>query len=99
MPDGGEGMVEEHAGTGPAHDGADAFAHFFAVAMDGAIFAGRFADAEFASVEPPYGVAEKFSALAAEFFVMFFVPAIHAYHQSDNFLFFRQSVVYHKFII
>ena len=92
-------MVEEHAGAGPAHDGADAFAHFWAVAMDGAFLAGRFADAEFTPVELPYGVVEKFRTLAAEFFVMFFVPAIHAYHQSDNFLFFRQAVVCHEFII
>ena len=65
MPDGGEGMVEEHAGAGPAHDGVDAFAHFWAVAMDGAFLAGRFADAEFTPVELPYGVVEKFRTLAA----------------------------------
>ena len=96
MPDSGDGMVEEHAGAGPAHDGADAFAHVFAVAVDGAFLAGRFADAEFTSVEPRGGVVEKFRALAAKFFVMFFVPAIHSYHQSDNFLFFRQAVVCHN---
>ena len=52
MTDGGDGMVEEHAWTGPAHDAADALAHVFAVAVDRAFLAGRFADAESASVEP-----------------------------------------------
>ena len=89
MPDRRHRMVKHHPRAGPAHDGADALLHVFAVAVDGTLLACGFVLAEFAAVQPLEGVIQKFGAPAAEFFV----PAIHSYHQSDNFLFFRQSVV------
>ena len=36
------GVIEQHAGTGVAHDGTYLFAHTGAVAMDGALLAGGF---------------------------------------------------------
>ena len=42
MGDGCEGVVEEHAGSGIAHDDADLFAHIGFVAMDGAVDAEGF---------------------------------------------------------
>ncbi len=49
MPYGDEGVVEEHAGPGETHDGADAGAHGGFVAVDLAFLAGGFGVAEFAA--------------------------------------------------
>ena len=51
-------VVEQHSGAGPAHDGADAFFHVFAVAVYGALLAGGLVVAEFAVVQPLEGVIQ-----------------------------------------
>ena len=69
MPDRRHRMVKHHPRAGPAHDGADALLHVFAVAVDGTLLACGFVLAEFAAVQPLEGVIQKFGAPAAEFFV------------------------------
>lgn len=61
-----EGMMQEHARPGIAHCGADLLSHSGFVAVDGALFAGRFLLAKFAMVEAGMGVFEQCGALRAE---------------------------------
>ncbi len=66
MPDGNQRVVEEHAGAGEAHDGADAGAHVGFVAVDGAFLAGGFGVAEFAVVQAFVGVFQQFEAVRTQ---------------------------------
>lgn len=52
-------MVEEHPGTGIAHDYADAFTHQWGVAMHRATSAGRFVFTKRAAGKSEEGVVEQ----------------------------------------
>ena len=66
MADGGEGMVEEHAGTDVFHHGADLRPLLRAVAVDFAFAATGLGVAFRAVVEAPEGIVKQPAALFAE---------------------------------
>ncbi len=88
MPDGDEGVVEDHAGAGEAHDGADAVTHFRFVAVDGAFLACGFCRAEFAAAEAFVGVGKQFAAFRAKGVwsrgLMPVLTAVESDHQLDG---------------
>ena len=65
MPYGFQRGIEEHAGAGVAHYGADAGTHFGFVAVGRALLAERFVGAIFAQVKAPVGVGLQFGTAAA----------------------------------
>jgi hypothetical protein len=65
MPYGFQWGIEEHAGAGVAHYGADAGAHFGFVAVGRAVFAERFVGAIFAKVKAPVSIGLQFGTAAA----------------------------------
>ena len=66
MPCRGQGVVEYHSRSGPAHDRAYALPHVCAVAVDRAFAAAGLAVPEAAAVESPEGVVEERRALGTE---------------------------------
>lgn len=87
IADGGEGMVEEHAGAGIAHDFADAFAHFGLVAMDRAVVAVFLLLAKLAEFQPLMGIFQQLGAFGAQSFPgAMVVVAPDFYHPPDGLL-------------
>ena len=80
----GEGVVEEPAGSGPAHDGADTGAHVGTVAVVRATAAGRFGGAVSAVVEARMGVGEQLGTLWAQCAVALLATAVEAHHRLDD---------------
>lgn len=87
VAEGGEGMVEEHAGARPAHDAADALFHLGPVAVDGAAAARGFVGAEAAAVEARAGIVEQLGTAGAELAVALPAAAVEPYHLFGNGLF------------
>lgn len=88
MPDGQQGMMPKHAGTGIAHDIADLFPHFRLITVDRAVAAGCLVFLEGAVFEPEPGIFQKFTAVAAEFIpCMVVVPAVDTDHALNGFAF------------
>ena len=81
---GGKGMVEEHARTGPAHDTADALAHGGTVAVDEAAAAGGLGGAMRTARQALAGVGQEFAAGGTERRVAFLMAAIEANHLLDD---------------
>ena len=83
-----EWRIEEHAWAGVAHYFADAVAHFWLVAVGGALFAEGFVVAVFARIEPFVGVSLELAAAGAKFaavakFAAMVAPTVYFYHQRD----------------
>ena len=83
MPYGFQRGIEEHAGAGVAHYGADAGAHFGFVAVGRALLAEAFVVSIFAHVEPHVGVCLKLAAVGTKFapLILLFASAVYPYHQ------------------
>lgn len=88
MADGGEGMVEEHAGTDVLHHLADFLAVRGTVAVDLAFAAARLFVAFRAAVETPVSVIEEGATLVAQIVsaAIVMLAAVDGNHLADRFL-------------
>ena len=80
MPQGFEGMIQQHPGPGIAHHGPNLFPLCRSVAMNLALFAGAFERAVAAGFQPPAGVGQQAAARLAQLRVVLLATAIEAYH-------------------
>ena len=96
MPERSNGMIQEHAGTGPAHHLPDPGPHVRVVAMYRTftacgLYFGRSETAMFQTVN---GICHKFRTIGTEGCVAVPMPALHPYHQLHNEFLFFQTVMH-----
>lgn len=85
MPEGKDGMAENHAGPGEAHDDADPVPHVRFIAVDGTAGAGRFSGGERAVLEALHRIIVELPAAIAEHIPSAMpVAAIKADHGRDG---------------
>lgn len=80
MSNGGYGVVDYHAGTSPAHDGAYLLAHVGLIAVYRAALTGGFLLLKLAAIQPLMGVRLKGFILLWHHFCAKFLMAIKRYH-------------------
>jgi len=80
-------VVQEHTRAGVAHHGGDALAHVRAVAVNGALTAGRLVVAVGAGRQAGAGVGEEIGAVGAERIRVALSFAVQRDHGPQRFLF------------
>jgi len=87
VPEGQNGVVKEHPRAGKAHNFPDSRPHFRLVAMNPAIFAGRFLPSEGTFRKPLIDVGPQFLAGIAKRIAVVVCPAVNVDHGMDGFAF------------
>ena len=85
MPEGYNGVVEQHARPAPPHDLFHQNTLFSGVAVDRAMLAGCFPVAKTAAVKTGVGVIQQFGVFVGYGFRMEFAAAVQTNHDSDGF--------------
>ncbi len=87
MPDGADGMVQQHPRAGITHHLSNPLPHLAFITMNRTLLAGGFPLSELAGVQPPMGIRQQFPATRAQVLVALLFPAIKPYHLLHHSLF------------
>ena len=87
MPEGLEGMIEEHTWARKAHHAANTFTHLWLVAMHSAALTGGLSLTKLTSVETQVGISQQLLTFTTKRTVTLLMTAIESYHEGNSTLF------------